>query len=113
MKSKNEFNKIDIQNRVCFYFNDIINGTKINFSNILLKVKILQVKRSGITKTVNYNFGKIKIDSYNSLSIKKILIFHTVIMIIKSVINKNENKYYYNLFLEKRLYKCKSSKQYF
>ena len=41
MKSKNEFNKIDIQNRVCFYFNDIINGTKINFSNILLKVKIL------------------------------------------------------------------------
>ena len=37
MKSKNELKEIDIKNRPCFYFDDIINGTKINFSNILLK----------------------------------------------------------------------------
>ena len=33
MKSKNELKEIDIQNRVCYYFEDIINGSKINFSN--------------------------------------------------------------------------------
>ena len=36
MKSKNELKEIDIKNRVCYYFDDIINGANINFSNILL-----------------------------------------------------------------------------
>ena len=36
--------------------------------------------------------------------LKKILIFHNVIILIKSVVNKNKNKYYYNIFLEKGLY---------
>ena len=42
MKSKNELIEIDIKNRMCFYFDDIINGTKINFSNILLDKKLLE-----------------------------------------------------------------------
>ena len=36
MKSKNELKEINNKNRVCYYFDDIINGTKSNFSNILL-----------------------------------------------------------------------------
>ena len=39
MKSKNKLKEIDIKNRVCYYFDDIINGTKINFSNVLLNKK--------------------------------------------------------------------------
>ena len=35
------------------------------------------------------------------------LTFHNVIILIKSVVNKNENKYYYNIFLEKGSYKDK------
>ena len=31
---------IDIKNRVCFYFDDTRNGTKINFNNILLDKKL-------------------------------------------------------------------------
>ena len=61
--------------------------------------------KSGITDSINHNFGKIRIDSYNSLPIEKILTFHNVIILIKSVVNKNKNKYYYNIFLEKGLYK--------
>ena len=38
------------------------------------------------------------VDSYNSLPIKKILTFHNVMILIKSVVNKNKNKYYYNIF---------------
>ena len=62
-------------------------------------------KKAGITNNVNYNFGKIKIDLYNSLYIKKRLIFHNFIILIKLVVNKNENKYYYDIFLEKSFYK--------
>ena len=35
------------------------------------KIKYLISKKRGITNSINYNFGKIKIDSYNSLPIKK------------------------------------------
>ena len=48
------------------------------------------ISESGITNSINHNFGKIRIDSYNSLPIEKILIFHNVIMLIKAVVNKNK-----------------------
>ena len=35
MKSKKELKEIDIKNRACYYFDDLTNGKKINFSNIL------------------------------------------------------------------------------
>ena len=68
------------------------------------KIKYLISGKSGITDSINLNFGKIRIDSYNSLPIEKILTFHIVIILIKSVINKNKNNYYYNIFLEEDSY---------
>ena len=35
MNSKKELKEIDIKNRACYYFDDLTNGKKINFSNIL------------------------------------------------------------------------------
>ena len=49
--------------------------------------------------------------SYNSLPIKKILIFHSIIILIQSVVNQNKNNFYYNI--EKGLYKDESNTQYF
>ena len=43
--------------------------------------------------SINHNFRKIKIDSYNSLSIEQILTFCNVIILIKPVVNKNKNEY--------------------
>ena len=43
MKSKNELKEIDIKNRVCYYFDVMINGTKVIFSNILLDKKLYKV----------------------------------------------------------------------
>ena len=77
------------------------------------KVKYLISGKSGITDSINLNFGKIRINSYNSLPIEKILTFHIVIILIKSVVNKNKNNYYYNIFLEEDSYKGKSDGQYF
>ena len=68
------------------------------------KIKYLISAKSGITDSINHIFGKIRIDSYNSLP-EKILTFHNVIVLIKSVVNKNKNNYCYNIFLEKSSYK--------
>ena len=37
--------------------------------------------------------------------LEKKLTFHNVIMLLKSVFNKDKNNYYYNIFLEKGSYK--------
>ena len=44
---------------------------------------------------------KIRIDSYNYLSIEETITFHNVIILIKLFVNMNKNNYYYNIFLEK------------
>ena len=43
MERKNELKESDIKNRACYYFNDIINGTDINFSNMLLDKKLYEI----------------------------------------------------------------------
>ena len=50
---------------------------------------------------------------HNSLPIEKILTFHNFITLMESSVNKNENHFYYNIFLEKGSYKDKSNTQYF
>ena len=65
------------------------------------------------TNSINHNFGKIRIDSYNALPIEKRLTFHNVVILIKSVVKKNKNNCYYNLYLEKGLYEDKSDTPYF
>ena len=72
------------------------------FNKICDKIKYLISNKSGITNSINYNFGRIRIDSYSSLPIKIIkLTFHNVIILIKLVANKNKYEYYYNIFFEK------------
>ena len=63
--------------------------------------------------SINYNFGKIRIDSYISLAIEKMLTSHNVIILVNSVGNKNKNNCCYNIFLEKGLYKDKFDARYF
>ena len=62
------------------------------------------ISEKGVTDSINHNFGRIRIDSYNSFLIEVILTFQNAIILIKSVVNKNKNEYYYNIFLEKRLF---------
>ena len=147
MDSKDELKEIDIKNRTCYYFDDIMRVIDIDFNNILfyeksyknlliynisyknfmgekplriwfdkidgfikidngikylvlLKynaiydgIKYLISEKSGITDSINHNFPRIKIDSYNSLPIEKMLTFHNVIILIKAVVNENKNHY--------------------
>ena len=51
----------------------------------------------------NY-YLEIKVDSYDSLPIEKMLTLHNVIILIKSVLDKDQCCYYCNIFLEKCTY---------
>ena len=144
----NEFKKVGIKNRTCYYFDDIIKLENFDFNNILIyeksykniliydfshkdliNLKLLRIRfdktngflrihdgtryltlfdpekyeaiygrtrylvslESGITYIFSPYFMKIKIDSYDSLLIGKILTLHNVIILINSVLNKDKN----------------------
>ena len=79
--------KLDIQ----YYLIIVIVIKFVIRSNILCLIK----EKSGIADSINHNFGRIRIDSYDSLPIERILTFHDAIILIKLVVNKNKNQYYY------------------
>ena len=66
-----------------------------------------------IVDCINHNFARMGIDSYNSLLLKRYWFFDNVIMLIKSVVYKSKNEYYYNIYLEKGSYQAKSNTEYF
>ena len=68
------------------------------YDTIYNKIRYLISKERGIIVLIviiiiNHNFGRIRIDSYNSLPKGKTLTFHNVIILIKSVFNKNKSHY--------------------
>ena len=67
-------------------------------------IRYLISLKSGITYIFSHYFAKIKIDSYDSLPIEKRLTLDNVIIVIKTVLNKDKNHYCYKIFLEKCLY---------
>ena len=60
--------------------------------------------KSSITYIFSNYYLKIKVDSYDSLPIEKILTLHNVIILIKLVLDKDQCRYYCNIFLEKYTY---------
>ena len=53
-------------------------------------IRYLISEKSSITNSINDNFARIRIYSYNCLPIEIILTFHNVIIFIKSVVSKNK-----------------------
>ena len=80
----------------------LFKGEKYDF--IYNKFRYLIGVKSGITYVISHNYAKVKVDSYDSLPLEKTMAFHSVIIHIMSVWNKDQNHYYYNMFLEKCSY---------
>ena len=78
-------------------------GTE-RYDAIFNKVRCLISIKSGITYTISHNFAKLKVDSYDSLQIEKTFTLHNFIILIKLVLSKDKNHYYYKIFLEKCSY---------
>ena len=53
------------------------------------RIRYLMSLKSPIIYISSHYFSKIKVDSYDSLPIEKILTLHNVIILIKSVLNKD------------------------
>ena len=54
MESKDELKEIDIKNRKCYYFDDIMRVTDINFSNILLNEKSDKAYQNILIYSISY-----------------------------------------------------------
>ena len=63
----------------------------LDYDVIYSRIRYLVSEKTGLTNNINDNYARIRIDSFNSLPRDKTLTFHNVIMLIKSVVNKNEN----------------------
>ena len=74
------------------------------YNDIYDRIGYLLGLKSDITYVFSYKFGKIKIDSNDDLPLEEMLTLHNVIIITKSVFNKDQSHYYYNIFLEKCSY---------
>ena len=57
-------------------------------------------KKSIIAYGFCHNYAKIKIDLNDSLPLEKALTLHNAVILIKSIFNKDQNHYYYTIFLE-------------
>ena len=74
-------------------------------NSIYDRIRYLISLKSCITHIISYNYATIKVDSYNSLPLGKTMTLRNVIILVKSVWNKDRNNYYYDIFLEKASYK--------
>ena len=61
------------------------------FDKICDRIKYLISEKGSVTNSIDQNVGKIRIDSYDSLPIEKVLTLHNITEVIKSVVNKNKN----------------------
>ena len=66
--------------------------------------RYLVSQESDITHIFSNYFGRIKVDSYDFFPMERILTLHNVIILLKSVLNKDKDHYYYYIFLEKCSY---------
>ena len=74
---------------------------------------IIKLKRS-ITYVFSHYYAKIKINSYGSLPIEKRLTLHHLVILVKSDLNKDKNRYYHKIFLEKFSYQlAKKNRKHF
>ena len=65
-----------------------------NYDAIYNRIRCLISLKSSITYTFSHYFAKIKVDSYDSSRIEKRFILHNVMILIKSILNKDNIHYY-------------------
>ena len=75
-----------------------------NYDAIYNRIRYIINVKSSITYIFSHYFMKTKFVFHDSLPIDKNLPLHNVIILIKSVLNKDKKHYYYKIFLKKCLY---------
>ena len=68
------------------------------------RIRYLIGLKCGVTYVFSYNFEKIKIESDDRLPLEETLTLHSVIILIRSVFNKDQYHYYCNIFVQRYSY---------
>ena len=68
------------------------------------RIRYLIGLKCGVTYVFSYNFEKITIKSDDRLPLEETLTLHSVIILIRSVFNKDQYHYYCNIFVQKYSY---------
>ena len=55
------------------------------------RIRNLISRKSSITYVISHNYAKIKVDLYHSLPLRETLTFHNVMILIKSLFNKDKS----------------------
>ena len=70
MQSNNKLKEIDIKNRICYYFDNIIKFKDFDFNNILIdenfiysSIRYLMGVKNVITYVISHNYVKVRVDS--------------------------------------------------
>ena len=90
------FDKIDGINRIFDGTRYLVLFGPEKCDAIYNRIRYLISLKSSIAYAFSYYYSKIKVDSYDFLPIEKTFTLHNVIILIKSVLNKDQNYYYYN-----------------
>ena len=99
------FDKTDGSIRVYYGTRYLVLSGPEKYGAIYDRSRYLLGQIRGITYVISHNYARIKIDSYDPLPLEKTLSLHNVIILIKSIFYKDQNRYYYNMLLEKCLHK--------
>ena len=94
-----------------YWFIKIYDGSRYlvlfslqKYDAIYSRIRYLISQKSSITYVSFHYYVKMKVDSYDFLPLEKKLSLQKVITHIKSVLYKDQDHYYYNIFLEKCYY---------
>ena len=107
------FDKIGRYIRVYNWTRNLVLFGNGIYDSIYNSIRYLISIKSDIKYIISHNNVTIKVDTFNSLPLDKTNTFRKVMILTKSVWNKDKNIYYYNTFLEKGLCKYKSDRRYF
>ena len=98
------FDKIDGFIKVCDGSKYLVLLDAAKYDAVYNRIRYLISLKSRIRDALSHYYSIFKVDSYDYLPIKKTLILYNVIILIKSVLNKDKNHYYCKIFLEKCSY---------
>ena len=84
------FDKIDGRIRVADGTGYLVLFWSENYHSVYDRIKCLINVKSGIKYIISHNHSTNRVDSYESLPLEKIMIFCNVIILIKSVWNKDK-----------------------
>ena len=90
---------IDYDGTICLVLFGLEKWNAIND-----RTRYLIGSKAVLHRFFSYNYAKIKIDSDDDLSLEETLNLYNVVILIKSILNKNQNHYCYDILLEKCSY---------